>query len=167
MLYPLLLVLGVVLSACGVGEAWEHEMLDEMTVHDGYPRINAAPYPSELGPPGVNVYCDPAWSAAYERIAPDQHGSGVRAPVEAQIVREVLDESGRVVRLTMMAKGPPGYDPTLGDWMFAVTDPDGVPVVDDGVVQLGRLAACHDCHADRAADDFLFGVPRTARPSSQ
>jgi hypothetical protein len=52
-----------------------------------------------------------------------------------------------------------GYDPTLGDWWFAVTDANGKPLVDQGVVQVDRLQACHQCHLERAHDDYLFGVP--------
>ena len=75
------------------------------------------------------------------------------------IVREVLDARGQITKLTVMAKGPPGYDPSLGDWWFAVTDPRGVPLTENGVVQLGRMNQCHNCHLDRGRDDFLFGVP--------
>lgn len=75
------------------------------------------------------------------------------------IVREVLDANGEVAKLTMMAKGPPGYDPTLGAWWFGVTDPNGRPLVQDGQLLVGRLTQCHECHSERADDDFLFGVP--------
>jgi len=50
----------------------------------------------------------------------------------------------------------------LGDWWFGVTDPRGVPLEDSDATLIGRLEQCHDCHRDRARDDFLFGVPSTA-----
>ena len=70
------------------------------------------------------------------------------------IVREVLDANGQVAKLTLMAKGPNGYDPTLGDWWFGEADPTGTPT------KMGRLTECHSCHVPRANEDFLFGVPR-------
>ena len=79
------------------------------------------------------------------------------------IVREVLDGSGALAKLTMMAKGPVGYDPTLGDWWFAETDALCNPLMDGSSELVGKIEACHECHADRAGDDFLFGVTEAAR----
>jgi len=146
------------LVACSVGETWDQQNLDTLVGHDGFTRINARPFASALGAPGVDIDVDPASVAAYRRIDPDRTGSGAQLPRGAMIVRTVLDARGQVTRLTMMVKGPPGYDPTLGDWWFAVTDPDGVPVSEGGLPLIGALAACHECHIDRASDDFLFGV---------
>ena len=52
-------------------------------------------------------------------------GSGVTVSPGTVIVRSVLDASGNVSKLTLMAKGPPGYDPSIGDWWFGETDPTG------------------------------------------
>ena len=68
-----------------------------------------------------------------------------RLNVGTVIVREVLDAQGAISSITAIAKGPPGLDPTLGDWWFAKADPSG----------------SHSCHVPRAAEDYLFGVPRT------
>jgi len=61
--------------------------------------------------------------------------------------------------VTLMAKMAAGYDSTLGDWWFGVTDPQGVPLSDANGPQVGRLTDCHSCHIPRATDDYLFGVP--------
>jgi len=58
-----------------------------------------------------------------------------------------------------MGKGPAGYDPTLGDWWFGVTDASGAPLSDSSGEEVGRLTDCHSCHIPRATDDYLFGVP--------
>lgn len=121
-------------------------------------KLNAQPYTSDLGPFTINCFVG-GDVTDYRKIRPDRAGANVKLTPGTVIVREVLDASGQVSKLTVMAKGPPGYDPTLGDWWFAVTDPSGVPLTEDGVVLRGRLTQCHNCHIDRARDDFLFGVP--------
>lgn len=155
-------------AGCLVGDpsADPDSNLDAMTLahldqYQGMPKINARPYASTLGPFDVNWFAA-GDLAAYRRIHPEQAGSGVAITPGTVIVREVLDAQGQPAKLTVMAKGPPGYDPSLGDWWFAVTDPRGIPLVDNGVLQVGRMQQCHDCHRDRTRDDFLFGVPAAA-----
>ena len=158
--------LAIALCACTSGETWDQSNIDTLTVHAGFTRVNARAYTSALGPPSpqIDVYVDPAAAAAFGRIDPDRTGSNVVLPRGSQIVRVVLDAQGAPSKLTMMCKGPPGYDPTLGDWWFAETDAHGTPIDgDDGAPLIGALTACHTCHLDRAADDFLFGVPISAR----
>ncbi|MCE9578129.1 MAG: hypothetical protein K8W52_33695 [Deltaproteobacteria bacterium] len=152
------MVLVAGLAACDVGETWDQQNLDELVGHDGFTRINPRPFASALGAPGVNIDIDPASASAYRLIDPDVVGSNAHLPSGAMIVRSVLDANGVVTKLTMMVKGPPGYDPTLGDWWFGETDPDGVPIMENGVPLIGALEECHQCHLDRATDDFLFGV---------
>jgi hypothetical protein len=126
--------------------------------------VSGAPYPSAIAAQtDVDVFVTTADYAMYARISPDQSGSGASLAPGATIVREVLDASGAVSKLTLMVKGPPGYNPTVGDFWFGVTTPDGTPVVDNGVTQLGKVSACFGCHMPRASDGFLFGVPRADR----
>lgn len=137
--------------------------LDETTLDSlaGYmtlDRINTRPYTSTVGPFPVNCFVDGDVDG-YRKIHPDRAGANVTVAFGTVIVREVLDTRGQITKLTVMAKGPPGYDPRLGDWWFAVTDPRGAPLTENGIVQFGRLVACHNCHLDRTRDDFLFGVP--------
>jgi hypothetical protein len=94
----------------------------------------------------------------YSRITPDQHGSGASVDSGTMIVREVLDAQGQVAKLTIMVKGPAGYNPSVGDFWFGVTQPDGTPLVDNGTKQLGKLTQCFGCHISRASDGYLFGV---------
>ena len=136
----------------------DESSLERVETYQVMDRINARPYTSELGPFSINCYVT-GDVTDYKKIHPAQTGSNVTVAPGTVIVREVLDASGKVSKLTVMAKGPPGYDPSLGDWWFGVTDPRGVPLVEKGVLMLGRLTQCHDCHLDRSRDDFLFGVP--------
>lgn len=149
---------------CTVGTMDSSADLDETTLERvetyqrAMARLNAMPYRSGLGPFEVNCYVAGDISG-YRKIHPEQPGANVTVARGTMIVREVLDPAGQVAKLTVMAKGPPGFDPSLGDWWFAVTDPRGVPLVEDGTLMLGRLPQCHNCHVDRPRDDFLFGVP--------
>ncbi|HEY2515299.1 MAG TPA: hypothetical protein VGI39_30740 [Polyangiaceae bacterium] len=104
--------------------------------------------------------------SAYTAITPDAGPSrNVSAmPVGTVIVRAVQDASGNVTKLTVMCKGPQGFNPELGDWWFGVTDPNGNPLVDDGGVQeLGKLTNCYGCHVPHESEDFLFGVPTASQ----
>jgi hypothetical protein len=149
---------------CTVGtlEATDAEVdeisLERVERYQAMSKINARPYTTPLAPFGINCYVT-GDIAGYRKIHPEQPGANVTVARGTVIVREVLDARGQISKLTVMAKGPPGYDPSLGDWWFAVTDPRGAPLVENGAVMLGRLTQCHDCHLDRARDDFLFGVP--------
>jgi hypothetical protein len=155
-------------SGCVVGEVSTQTSPDDAdldatalqyaTTWNQLPRINAQPYVSSLGSFDINVFVS-GDAADYRKIHPETTGSHVSVSVGTVIVRNVLDENGHVSKITMMAKGPPGYDPTIGDWWWAETDPSGTPLVENGVTQVGRLTACHSCHLPRATDDFLFGVP--------
>jgi len=155
--------LWIVLAGCHVGDFDEVSDLDRSTLDriarfDAMEHVNQRPLRSELGDLQIDCYVD-GDVAGYREIHPETTGSNVTLAADTVIVRAVLATDGRPAKLTVMAKGPPGYDPRLGDWWFAVTDPAGVPLVEDGVAQLGRLTACHDCHRERARDDFLFGIP--------
>lgn len=125
----------------------------------GFARIDQAAYASSLGVGNIDVYINED-ARDYRRIHPEATGSGVTMPVGAVIVRNVLDATGNISKVTLMGKGPAGYDPTIGDWWFGVTDPAGNPLPEaSGGPQVGRLTECHGCHIPRASDDYLFGVP--------
>jgi hypothetical protein len=67
--------------------------------------------------------------------------------------------------LSVMYKAPPGYYPDMGDLWLGVTDASGNPALDDaGAPRIGRLTECASCHAARASDGYLFGVPAAVRP---
>jgi hypothetical protein len=147
---------------CTVGNAdtdLEVTSLDRAEAYRGLTKINTQPYTSDIGSFAINCYVG-GDVANYRKIHPEAAGSNAKVAPGTVIVREVLDANKQVTKLTVMAKGPPGWDPSLGDWWFAVTDPRGTPLVENGAVMLGRLTQCHDCHIDRSRDDYLFGVPR-------
>lgn len=129
-----------------------------------FTQLNNSAYASALGGESfINVYVSAGAFNTYAVVDPGAPGTGITLPEGTIIVREVLEPSGKVKRLTLMAKGPAGYNPDLGDYWFAVTEPDGTPVVENGVTRVGRLADCYGCHVPRATDDYLFGVPADKR----
>jgi hypothetical protein len=120
----------------------------------GFISCNAAPYPTELH----------ATRNAYAAIEPAVSASGVHLPVGAVIVREVV-AAGEVTALTVMAKAEPGHFDEGGEWAYAVMTPDGGAFLADdaGLPIRGRYPTCVSCHADRADDDSVFGVPPSYR----
>jgi hypothetical protein len=139
-------------------ESIDSLLIAEATNAGAFTRISKAAYTSSLGDFTINVMTNQD-SRDYKKIHPEDAGSHMTMLPGTLIVRQVFDADGNITKVTLMAKGPRGYDPTLGDWWFGVTDPSGVPLSDDSGVQAGRLTACHGCHLPRADDDYLFGVP--------
>ena len=129
-------------------------------------RVNGNPYPSALDPEKlVNLYVSTGSHEAYARIAPESAGSESDVPEGTLIVREIQQPIGQVTSLTLMYKGPPGYNPALNDFWFGVTDPFRTPVEEDGLRMVGEIEDCYGCHLARSEDGYLFGVPATNRAS--
>jgi len=150
----------------GVDEAAIMSTLGGHRDSPAFVRLNDAPYPTALGTGAdINVYVSANAYVAYASIVPDKTGSGVNVPEGTLIVREVLEPSGAIKTLTLMYKGPAGYNPDLGDFWFGVTDAALAPVLDTaGARKIGRVHECYSCHIPRASDGWLFGVPAEERP---
>ena len=132
---------------------------------DDFRRINAAPFASALHAGDyVNVYISALAADDYRLVQPDRLGPAPPIPVGTLIVREIVDGDGNVTKLTVMSKRDPHSFDGGGDFMFAVTTPDGTPMTaDDGTVQWGSLETCGSCHATRQQSSWLFGVPADDR----
>jgi hypothetical protein len=135
---------------------------------DAFRRVNDAPYKSALGSGSslIDVYVSANAFDGYQAIAPETDGSGSTVPEGTLIVREVKDESLTVTKITLMYKGPSGYNPEVGDFWFGVTDPAGQPAVENGARQMGKVESCFGCHIARKGDGWLFGVPMAQRPGA-
>jgi hypothetical protein len=130
--------------------------------------VTHAAYPSEAVTGSTIVEWVSAGAAAeYMAISPDGGAASASLTPGATILREVLDPAGAVEEMTLLVKGPPGYNPAIGDWWWGVTDPEGTPMVEDAGPELGRLSQCYSCHEPRAAEDFLFGVPAADQASTE
>jgi hypothetical protein len=129
-----------------------------------FTHVSRAPYPSAaVAGSFIDVWVTSEAYAAYGAITPDGGPVDASLPPGAVIVRVVSDGNGNVSKLTVMRHGPAGVDPSLDDWWFAETDPLGVPLTDDGGELEGALSACTSCHLGRSGEDYLFGVPLSAR----
>jgi hypothetical protein len=148
-------------------------------------------YPSTKDPVDIVEWVSTAGDAAagYAQISPeaDAGPANVTLPTGTIIVRAVYNlpdaggfEAG-VQYLTVLVKGPTGTNQSVGDWWFGVTDPNGNPcstastysacpiVFPDGGAEVGlpMTGTCESCHTGRGvANDYLFGVPPTARAAA-
>jgi hypothetical protein len=135
----------------------------------GYVRLDRAGYDSAMVPgESIHIYAstDGAAAAVYAQLEPDQPSpSEIHFPVGGVVVREVVDASGDVTGLTLVAHMRTGWFPANGDLLYGVTDAGGTPAVskEDSHLQWGHLAECGSCHGARARESYLFGVPPAVR----
>ncbi len=176
----ILVPLVLALSACSTSssgqqssavEVDDYAILSTLSTFRSSPafvHVNGESYATALGTGAlIDVYVSANGFAPYASIVAEADGSLAEVPEGTVIVREVKEPSGAVKSLTLMYKGPPGYNPELNDFWFGVTDPAGVPVLQDGQPRTGRLADCYGCHLTRVRDGHLFGVPGANRPGSE
>ena len=131
-------------------------ILAALAEYQSFAKINNAPFASQIAANDVNVF---ASAPGYASIHPDSTSTAVVFPTGTLLVRQVLGSDGSVAELTLMAKGPLSADPEVGDWLYGITDPDGVPLVGSaGSAELGQMPECHSCHVARAACGYVFGV---------
>lgn len=127
-------------------------------------------YASTKDPVDIVEWVSADAAALYAQIAPeaDAGPANVTLPTGSIVVRAVYalpdaGSDGAVQYLTVIVKGPPGTNPSVGDWWFGVTDPNGTPLpFPDGGPQVGlpMTGQCESCHTGRGGvNDFLFGVP--------
>jgi hypothetical protein len=134
-------------------------------------------YPSNKDPINIAEWVSTSSLSQYLKFAPDLPAPNTLMPVGTIIVRAVYgtpvdaavqDQATQTAaKITLMVKGPPGYDPDLGDWWFAVTDRDGTPIpyANSTSPQQGQMQECHSCHLMQRTitNDFMFGVLTTDR----
>jgi hypothetical protein len=96
----------------------------------------------------ITVFVNPIGKAAMLSSEP------VRYPQGSVIVKEKrVKEStvGAPLLYTLMIKREPGYNPTTGDWEFAVASGE------DGRIQArGKIENCMTCHLEKSRQDYVF-----------
>jgi hypothetical protein len=115
---------------------------------------------SDLGPMLIDLWVSEEAVSDFLQIRPSIEGSGVELPPGSVILRDVI-EFGVRTKVTIMAKQQAGYFPEGGDFWYGVASVNGEILSDDTGPLRGRLAQCGGCHAQRAQDGYLFGIPGT------
>ena len=114
--------------------------------------INAAPFLSAHGI-NVNVWVDSEHADQFKFINP-ANPVPLELPEGTIVIKEHLDAQQEITGGTVMVKGPPGTDPSNGDWWYAKGDllKGSLEVSGPG------LASCLGCHSEVSKTDFLHGV---------
>lgn len=141
-------------------EALVEDLLDRAasTSAGGFVRATETPFPSTAAAGALidEWVSEPAWDA-FRSVRQHQTGSGVALPADALIVRTVLTAEGTVSKHTLLWS--PLADPDVSELFFVAADADWNVIETDGVWQAGYLTSCQSCHAGRAEDGWLFGLP--------
>jgi len=153
----------------------ESDIAATLKDYRAWTRVNDSPYRIS---PSVSVLCtapsttpgnphaDPR-AAAFINVYANSRAAtvmlkhaGTAFPVGSIIVKEKLidEHSSEPGLLTVMIKRKPGYNPSAGDWEFAVLDGKGI-----SVQARGRLANCAECHITKSKSDFIFGSYLTSK----
>ena len=75
-------------------------------------------------------------------------------PEGSVIVKQKIgnpSEGSKPVLYTIMRKRERGFNPTLGDWEFAVVGANGTDLQ-----AIGKLENCQSCHKEKGDSDFIF-----------
>lgn len=100
----------------------------------------------------VVVWVPPAFAAEYRAVDPDDPDASAAFAPGTLFVKEHLDAEGAPAGMTIMYKGPAGYDPDSGDWWWAQAELDGT------LNDAGAVGYCIACHSPRAGADWVFGI---------
>lgn len=114
----------------------------------------SAPTPSAHGlADTVVVWVPPEFAAEYRALDPEDPDDMASFAEGTLFVKEHLDSEGAPAGMTIMYKGPPGYNPDAGDWWWAQADIDGT------LNDAGMVGYCMACHSPREGADWVFGIP--------
>jgi len=158
----------LVASACsgsgsGAAGPTEAEIVDRVGSFDtsgDFTQINAMPFQSMHAAAKVNVWVSSEGVDTYLSIDPNDTSAHVDAfPTGTLVVKEMLDDTGARIGLTVMAKGGEGGSPDAGDWWWGRFGADGA------LVQGGAVQFCIDCHRLNGLErtDWVRGVPPDQR----
>ncbi|MEX0284625.1 MAG: cytochrome P460 family protein [Paracoccaceae bacterium] len=126
--------------------------------YQDWPLLNDAPYISAThGQRYVNNFAN-STAEGYATLE-----EGAFLPEGSVLVKDSLTvtDEGRVfpAAVFVMEKLSSGTSPETGDWRYVMVMPDGSIFGDTQGTRAGKVAYCHDCHAQVPERDFTFGVP--------
>ncbi len=102
----------------------------------------------------VEVWATPSAKALFDTIDPMDPSQFVEFDRGVTFAKEHFDEEGTMFGINVMFKGPQGYDPDNGDWVWLLSR-------DDEPMQFGRLEFCQDCHSAARNSDFVVGFGKS------
>ena len=118
-----------------------------------FEKINAVAAGSQHGlADTVNIWVPSEYAGLYRSIDPADPNASASFPAGALIIKEHLDANAEPVGMTIMYKGPAGYDAQNDDWWWGNASLDGV------LNDQGAVGYCIGCHMPQAATDWVFGV---------
>lgn len=124
-------------------------------------RTNLVPYAGE--PEHAETHADAAsvaiWGTEdveelFHSIDAMDPSQSVEFPTGTTFAKEHFDEDGELFGVNIMFKGPDGYDPDYGDWVWLRVR-EGEPT------HFGRVEFCQDCHAAAENSDFVVGFGKS------
>ncbi|MEM9453970.1 MAG: hypothetical protein AAGF11_07310 [Myxococcota bacterium] len=102
----------------------------------------------------VRVWGSSSAAELFSSIDPDDPTQEVSFAEGDMFVKEHFDEAGEVNGLTVMFKGPEGYDPDARDWYWA-------RIRGDELTHSGRVQWCIDCHEAAFNSDLVVGFGKS------
>ncbi len=134
----------------------EDIVAEAMGFENNLMRLSEMAEQSETHADAASVFVWGSSSAAdlYWSIDPDDPTQSVDFPVGTMFVKEHFDEAGDRAGLTIMYKGPEGYNPDSRDWFWA-------RVRGEETTHAGRVAWCSDCHNAAHNSDFVVGFGKS------
>lgn len=88
-------------------------------------------------------------------IDPDDPTQAISFPEGTVLLKEHFGPADEYLGFNVMYKGPPGYDPQGGDWIW------GEVRGDQEIVSQGRIETCRECHAAAINSDFAVGFGKS------
>ncbi len=134
----------------------EDVLAEAMGYEDSLTRLSETAEQSETHADAASVFVwgSPSVADLYRSIDPDDPTQSVDFPVGTMFVKEHFDEAGERAGLTVMYKGPEGYNPDARDWFWA-------RVRGEETTHAGRVEWCSDCHNAAHNSDFVVGFGKS------
>jgi len=134
----------------------EEVVASAMAYESSLVRLSDAEETSETHADAASVFVwgSPEAAELYRSINPDDPTQALSFARGTTFVKEHFDEAGDLAGVTIMYKGPEGYDPEHGDWFWARVR--GIEVT-----HAGRVDWCSDCHDAAHNTDFVVGFGKS------
>lgn len=144
--------------------SWDLNQEDELLAYtkvqiktyadEGYTEITNGGTASAVSSDPMRIWINSDQAQAYRDL-----NESSSFPIGTTIIRALYDSQGNVKKITAVVKGIEGANPGSNDWMFAVSDHNGVLDSNTtGQLQFGALANCNVCHIQKLDTAGLFGL---------